>query len=34
MGDAGRRRALARFLQTTCTERTELLYEDALAREA
>ncbi len=32
MGDAGRRRALARFLQTSCTERTELLYEDALAR--
>ena len=34
MGDAGRRRALSRFLQTTCTERTELLYEDALARES
>ena len=34
MGEAGRRRALARFLQTTCTERTELLYEDALAGEA
>ena len=34
MGDAGRRRALARFLQTTCTERTELLYEGALAVEA
>jgi glycosyltransferase involved in cell wall biosynthesis len=34
MGEAGRRRALARFLQTTCTERTELLYQDALAREA
>jgi len=34
LGAAGRRRALARFLQTTCTERTELLYEDALAREA
>ena len=32
MGEAGRRRALARFLQTSCTERTELLYEDALAR--
>src|SRR4051812_23324645 len=31
MGDAGRRRALARFLQTTCTERTELLYRDALS---
>ena len=30
MGDAGRRRALSRFLQTTCTERTELLYRDAL----
>ncbi len=30
MGDAGRRRALSRFLQTACTERTELLYEDAL----
>jgi glycosyltransferase involved in cell wall biosynthesis len=34
MGEAGRRRALARFLQTTCTARTELLYEDALARRA
>jgi glycosyltransferase involved in cell wall biosynthesis len=33
MGEAGRRRALARFLQTTCTERTALLYEDALARD-
>jgi glycosyltransferase involved in cell wall biosynthesis len=33
MGDAGRRRALGRFLQTTCTERTELLYEAALARD-
>jgi glycosyltransferase involved in cell wall biosynthesis len=32
MGDAGRRRALARFLQVFCTERTELLYEDALSR--
>jgi glycosyltransferase involved in cell wall biosynthesis len=32
MGDAGRRRALARFLQTSCTDRTELLYEGALAR--
>jgi hypothetical protein len=31
MGDAGRRRAISRFLQTTCTERTELLYRDALA---
>jgi glycosyltransferase involved in cell wall biosynthesis len=32
MGDAGRQRALSRFLQTSCTERTELLYEDALQR--
>jgi len=32
MGEAGRRRALSRFLQTFCTERTELLYEDALGR--
>lgn len=31
MGEAGRRRALSRFLQSACTERTELLYEDALA---
>jgi glycosyltransferase involved in cell wall biosynthesis len=31
MGDAGRGRALSRFLQSACTERTELLYEDALA---
>jgi glycosyltransferase involved in cell wall biosynthesis len=30
MGDAGRRRALTRFQQTFCTERTELLYRDAL----
>jgi glycosyltransferase involved in cell wall biosynthesis len=30
MGSAGRRRALAHFLQERCTERTELLYEDAL----
>ena len=30
MGEAGRRRALSRFLQQFCTERTELLYEDAL----
>jgi glycosyltransferase involved in cell wall biosynthesis len=30
MGAAGRRRALARFLQEFCTERTELLYEGAL----
>ncbi|MDX6465111.1 MAG: hypothetical protein QOI27_151 [Gaiellaceae bacterium] len=32
MGEAGRRRALDRFLQASCTERTELLYENALAR--
>jgi glycosyltransferase involved in cell wall biosynthesis len=32
MGEAGRRRALQRFLQQFCTDRTELLYEDALAR--
>ena len=32
MGEAGRERALARFLQSFCTERTELLYEDALNR--
>ncbi len=31
MGEEGRRRALTRFLQTFCTERTELLYEGALA---
>jgi glycosyltransferase involved in cell wall biosynthesis len=31
MGEAGRRRALSRFLQKACTERTELLYEEALA---
>jgi glycosyltransferase involved in cell wall biosynthesis len=30
MGEAGRRRALSRFLQQFCTDRTELLYEDAL----
>jgi glycosyltransferase involved in cell wall biosynthesis len=30
MGDAGRQRALSRFQQTFCTERTELLYEEAL----
>jgi len=30
MGQAGRRRALAQFLQERCTERTELLYEQAL----
>jgi glycosyltransferase involved in cell wall biosynthesis len=34
MGEAGRRRALSRFLQTFCTERTELLYEGALERAA
>src|SRR5439155_502288 len=33
MGAAGRRRALSRFLQVFCTERTELLYEGALDRE-
>ncbi len=32
MGEAGRARALDRFLQSFCTERTELLYEDALSR--
>jgi len=32
MGEAGRERALARFLQSFCTDRTELLYEDALNR--
>ncbi len=32
MGEAGRQRALSRFLQSFCTERTELLYTDALAR--
>ena len=32
LGEAGRRRALSRFLQTFCTERTELLYADAVAR--
>ena len=31
MGEEGRRRALSRFLQRACTERTELLYEEALA---
>jgi glycosyltransferase involved in cell wall biosynthesis len=33
MGEEGRRRALARFLQDFCTDRTELLYEAALASE-
>jgi len=32
MGEAGRRRALTRFLQTFCTDRTELLYRGALER--
>jgi glycosyltransferase involved in cell wall biosynthesis len=32
MGDAGRQRAVTRFLQESCTDRTELLYEGALAR--
>ena len=32
MGDAGRRRALGRFLQQFCTDRTELLYRGALER--
>jgi glycosyltransferase involved in cell wall biosynthesis len=31
MGEAGRRRALEHFLQERCTDRTELLYEGALA---
>jgi glycosyltransferase involved in cell wall biosynthesis len=31
MGAAGRRRALEHFLQARCTDRTELLYEGALA---
>ena len=30
MGEAGRRRALTRFLQQFCTDRTELLYQGAL----
>ena len=30
MGEAGRRRALEHFLQERCTDRTELLYEEAL----
>ncbi len=30
MGEAGRRRALSRFLQSFCTDRTELLYDGAL----
>jgi glycosyltransferase involved in cell wall biosynthesis len=32
MGEAGRERALSRFLQVFCTERTELLYEAALSK--
>ena len=32
MGEAGRRRAVTRFLQDFCTDRTELLYADALGR--
>jgi glycosyltransferase involved in cell wall biosynthesis len=34
MGEAGRARALSRFLQVFCTERTELLYEGALEQTA
>jgi glycosyltransferase involved in cell wall biosynthesis len=34
MGEAGRRRALSRFLQQFCTDRTELLYRDALEHAA
>ena len=34
MGEAGRARAHARFLQSFCTERTELLYAGALERAA
>jgi hypothetical protein len=30
MGEAGRQRALTRFLQQFCTDRTELLYQGAL----
>jgi glycosyltransferase involved in cell wall biosynthesis len=32
MGEAGRRRALERFLQERCTDRTELLYHEKLGR--
>jgi hypothetical protein len=32
LGEAGRRRALSRFLQVFCTERTELLYQGAAGR--
>jgi len=31
LGGAGRKRALERFLQERCTDRTELLYRQALA---
>jgi glycosyltransferase involved in cell wall biosynthesis len=31
MGEEGRRRALASFLQSRCTDRTEILYRAALA---
>ena len=34
MGEAGRRRAVSRFLQQFCTDRTELLYQDALEHAA
>jgi glycosyltransferase involved in cell wall biosynthesis len=34
MGEAGRRRALSRFQQRFCTERTELLYEGALSSDS
>jgi glycosyltransferase involved in cell wall biosynthesis len=34
MGEAGRRRALSRFLQQFCTDRTDLLYRGALDRAA
>jgi hypothetical protein len=30
MGEAGRRRALEQFLQERCTDRTEILYREAL----
>jgi glycosyltransferase involved in cell wall biosynthesis len=30
MGEAGRRRALAEFLEERCTDRTEILYQDSL----
>ena len=34
MGEAGRRRAISRFLQQFCTDRTELLYQSALEHAA